>query len=164
MKPFLTSCAAAASLSLLASCANTGFIGHRLGYDVNAELKPDMSAPVAFNAGFESHTSVAMPPRKSLSMNDLRNSLKLPKGEVLSSVNRLEIQRIQPSAGTNDTGVELDFVTVTATGAAADAATGPKGQTGETIQKSSQTPNSLEVSQITKIATDPASTRQGEEL
>ncbi len=134
MKPY-TKIIGLGSALMMCSCANTGFIGHRVAYDVNAEIKSDLSAPVAMNVGFESHSAVAVPPQKSLNLGELISTGKIAGGEVLPTISRLSIQR-----QTGLTGIEFDYVTITATGDAAENATSNKSKSmAADAQKASAT-------------------------
>jgi hypothetical protein len=116
------------ALGLLPACTNTTIVMHKTALDVNAEFTADLSKPVAFNAGYESKASVAVPPRNSQDPNSLRNWRILPEGDVLSTVSAVKVERI-PSDDAVD-GVAFDFVSVAATGKAADSATETAIQSG----------------------------------
>lgn len=137
-------------LVLLASCSNTAFIGHRDAYDINAELKPDLSAPVSMNVGFESHSAVAVPPQQSLLGGQLWQTDQIAKGDVLPTITRLSIERI---AG--NTGTEFDYVTVTASGDAAIKTTATQ-KMASSVESDRSSPA---VEAVTDIATDPKSIR-----
>jgi hypothetical protein len=149
---FITSIALAILSLGLASCLNTGFVGHRYAYDINAEFKSDMSAPVAMNAGFESHSAAAVPPEHSLSVKRLRNSEEIATGEVLSTISRLSIERTS-----SNPGMEFDCVTVAATGDAADNAT--KNKAASMAAKAQEDPSTPGIDVATQIATSPSSIR-----
>lgn len=135
------------------SCGNTAFIGHRVGYDINAEVKSDLSSPVSMNVGFESHSGVAVPPERSLLPNQLTKSTNIPQGDVLPTISRLSIERLTVATGANTTGTEFDFVTVTASGNAAINATKPASMAAS-AQESPSTPA---VDAATEIATSRSS-------
>jgi hypothetical protein len=137
---------------LLASCANTAFIGHRTGYDINTEVKPDLSSPVSMNAGFESHSGVAAPPEKSLPPKYLRRTENLPNGQVLPTISRLSIERNIAGA----TGAEVEYVTLTATGQAAVNTTDPR-KMASISEDAAQ--NETNPSLLTQIATEPLKSR-----
>ncbi|WP_411827049.1 hypothetical protein [Luteolibacter sp. AS25] len=122
----------------LSSCTNTGFIGHRVGYDINAEIKPDLSAPVAFNMGFESHSAVAVPPERSLLPTQLTFTNNVPEGDVLSTISRLSVERL-----TGSTGAEHDFVTAS-------------GDAAENVTKGSSLAGGVKAAAATGTPTDAA--------
>ena len=138
------------SCIFVTSCSNTGFIGHRVGYDINSEIKSDLSAPIAMNVGFESHSGAAIPPEKSLSLGELGKTGSIAEGEILPTISRLSIQK-----NTGTTGTEHDYVTVTATG---DAAVFATRNNNKNMVEDVKNANSSKVSDVaTKIATDPES-------
>jgi hypothetical protein len=151
MKTSLLISAIALHLLLGTSCGNTGFIGHRMAYDINAEVKSDLSSPVSMNVGFESHSGVAVPPRESLTNNQLPGTTNIAKGDVMATVSRLSIERLE--GGTY--GTEFDYVTATATGQAAINATKP--ETKESIAASVASPKTQATDALTQIATSTKS-------
>jgi hypothetical protein len=78
---------------LLSGCANSLFVGHKHGIDLETEVKSDMSAPISFNFGYQSHSAIAVPPRKSLSPSDLPKTSQLAEGELLSTYSVFKLQR-----------------------------------------------------------------------
>lgn len=115
----------------LGSCTNLTLLGHVAAYDVNAEFKGDPVVPIGMNAGFESRSFVAVPPKNSVYWQDNimsqkkdagSNSYTLPTGDVLPTISKLRIQAV-PSTAAID-GVAFDFVSSGATGKAAIAAAG----------------------------------------
>ncbi len=114
----------------LCSCTNITLMGHVAAYDVNAEFKGDPVTPVSMNAGFESHSFVAVPPEHSGHWTENTNHLFLPKGDVLPTISKLKIEGIPSDDSLS--GVAFDFVSSGATGEAAIAAAGgaPKAPDG----------------------------------
>lgn len=108
--------------TLLPSCTNITMLGHVAAYDINAEFKGDPVTPVGMNAGFESHSFVAVPPEQSGHWRKNFQHDFLPKGDVLPTISKLKIEGI----GTSDAlgGIAFDFVSSGATGEAAIAAAG----------------------------------------
>ena len=161
MKPIrvLAICA----LSLLPSCTHVTMLGHVAAYDVNAEFKGDPITPVSMNAGFESHSFVAVPPEHSLTLRENLSGDFLPVGDVLPTISRLRIERIKTEAAWK--GVAFDFVSSGATGEAAVAAAGgtPKAPNNDQIEvalkdddKATELAEKL-AEEIDKITTDPSS-------
>lgn len=121
MKTSLLFTTSLASIGLF-SCTHITMLGHKTAYDVNAEFSGDPIAPVSLNAGFEGRTFAAVPPREAIPWNLNFMPTKLPKGDVMSSILELKIEKMK----TQGTGaaVPFDYVTSGATGLAADAAAG----------------------------------------
>ena len=107
-------------LLFISSCANVTIIGHERGYDLNAQLKADMTAPVSMNAGFESRTAVAVPPRKSMMFSDLFSRLMMAEGDALSTISRIDVTRVHQDDKAFD---GINYLSVLATGKAATQAT-----------------------------------------
>lgn len=118
-------------LLCISSCANVTIIGHERGYDLNAQLKADMTAPVSMNAGFESRTAVAVPPRKSMMLSELRSRLLMAEGDALSTISRIDVTRVHQDDKAFD---GINYLSVLATGKAATQATRVSSTTGPTIQ------------------------------
>ena len=95
-------------------------IGHERGYDLNAQLKADMTAPVSMNAGFESRTAVAVPPRKSMMLSELFSRLMMAEGDALSTISRIDVTRVHQDDRAFD---GINYLSVLATGKAATQAT-----------------------------------------
>lgn len=114
--------AVALACSGFISCTHITMLGHKTGYDVNAEFSGDPIAPVSLNAGFEGRTFAAVPPREAIPWNLNFLPKELPKGDVMSSLLELRIEKVR----TLESGkaVPFDYVTSGATGLAADAAAG----------------------------------------
>lgn len=121
------------SVSLLfTSCTNVTLLGHVVAYDVNAEFKGDPVVPVGMNAGFESRSFVAVPPKNAVDWKnnlmgktvDQSNPYVLPKGDVLPTITKLRIEGIRDANALNN--VAFDFISSGATGDAAIAAAGGK--------------------------------------
>lgn len=110
------------SFFLLNSCSDITMLGHVAAYDVNAEFKGSPLTPASMNAGFESHSFVAVPHAHSLSPGQYAKSDFLPVGDVLPTLSKLKIEGIQSTEAWN--GVAFDFICSGATGDAAIAAAG----------------------------------------
>lgn len=121
-------------LFFLCNCSNTTIIAHKNAIDINAEFAADLSKPVAFNAGYESHAAVAVPPKNSQPFSTLIDQMVLPKGDVLSTITAVKVERI-PSKDMVDKTVALDFIAAAATGEAADAATRLSSDANSEIDK-----------------------------
>lgn len=106
----------------LISCTHITTLGHKTGYDVNAEFSGDPIAPVSLNAGFEGRTFAAVPPREAIPWNLNFLPQSLPKGDVMSTLLELRIEKVD----SNDYGsaTAFDYVTSGATGLSADALAG----------------------------------------
>ncbi len=137
------------------SCTNITMLGHVAAYDVNAEFKGDPVTPVGMNAGFESHSFVAVPPEQSGHWRKNFQHDFLPKGDVLPTISKLKIEGI----GTNDAlgGIAFDFVSSGATGEAAIAAaggtpqaTGTGGSTEPLVEADKATELGEQIEAITK--------------
>jgi hypothetical protein len=81
--------------TLFGACANTTFIGHKHAFNLETELKPDMSEPVNINFGYASHSVVVVPPRQPLPTNQLADPAKVPRGDLLSTWSYFKIERTQ---------------------------------------------------------------------
>lgn len=108
---------------LLASCANVTFIGHERAYDLNLAVKADLTSPVATNLGFESKSGLAVPPQQASLFGDLFARNGAHKGDVIATVSRLSATRIQNNGGPDG----VDYMSLIATGPAAEVATAPHG-------------------------------------
>jgi hypothetical protein len=115
----------------LNSCTNVTLLGHVVAYDINAEFKGDPVVPVGMNAGFESRSFVAVPPKNSVDWqknmmsggNGQQNQpYTLPKGDVLPTISKLKIESTHSTEAYNN--IAFDFVSSGATGEAAIAAAG----------------------------------------
>jgi hypothetical protein len=78
---------------LLPGCANSLFVGHKHGVDLETEVKSDLSAPISFNLGYQSHSAIAVPPRKSLPFVDLAKTSRIAEGDLLSTYSVFKLQR-----------------------------------------------------------------------
>jgi hypothetical protein len=107
---------------LFVSCSDITMLGHVAAYDVNAEFKGSPLTPASLNAGFESHSFVAVPHAHSLTPGQYAKSDFLPVGDVLPTLSKLKIEGIQSTEAWN--GVAFDFICSGATGDAAIAAAG----------------------------------------
>lgn len=107
---------------LFTSCSDITMLGHVSAYDVNAELKAAPLTPASMNAGFESHSFVAVPHAHSLKTRQYASSKYLPVGDVLPTITRLRIEGVLSGESLN--GVAFDFVSSGATGEAAIVAAG----------------------------------------
>lgn len=107
-----------ALLTLFTSCTNTAFVGHDRAYDLNVGLAADLTKVASVNAGFEGKSFAAVPPEQSLIPVDLLKSNRVAKGEALSTLSALKIQRLFLEGSTG--AASLDFIASTATGDAAD--------------------------------------------
>jgi hypothetical protein len=108
-------------VTLITSCANVTMIGHERGYDLNAQIKADMTSPVSINAGFESRTALAVPPKNALGLSDIFSRFMMAEGDVLSTISRLDVTRVNRGDGKTFDGI--DYISVLATGRAANQAT-----------------------------------------
>jgi hypothetical protein len=119
----------------LVSCTHITLLGHESAYDVNAEFSGDPMAPISLNAGFEGRSFAAVPPRRSVKWHENFNPERLPKGDVLSTMLELKIEKV-PTQGQYG-GVPFDYVTSGATGLAADVAAKSEA-TGEQSEATGQ--------------------------
>jgi len=111
---------------LLAGCSNTTVLAHKTAVDINAEFSSDLARPLSANIGYESHATVAVPPRKSQRWKTLFNQADLPEGDVLSTISTVKVERVPAALNAADPGSRyaLDFISIAATGKAATIATG----------------------------------------
>ena len=132
------------------SCTHITMLGHKTGYDVNAEFSGDPVAPASLNAGFEGRTFAAVPPRKALPWNLNFLVDKLPEKDVMSSLLELKITKVNSSKSRDD--IAFDYITSGATGLAADAAAGaePDGTSPSLIKN--PTPSTETKNQAEKIS------------
>ena len=146
------------------SCTNVTLLGHVVAYDVNAEFKGDPVVPVGMNAGFESRSFAAVPPKNSAYWKenispkwvDGKPQYSLPKGDVLPTITKLKIQGVQDSNALNN--VAFDFVSSGATGDAAIAAAGGKTEAPALPGASANKANKL-AAQIDEITNSQDSIR-----
>ena len=129
------------AIGLVSACSNTTIVMHRNALDINAEFTADLASPVSFNAGYESRTSVAVPPKNSQPLTSLFNQFVLPEGDVLSTVSAVKVER--PKVDVALGGVALDFVSVAATGEAASIVTGRKKSSESTAANGGTKPTSF---------------------
>lgn len=148
----------------LTSCANITFIGHDRAYDINAQLKPDLTAPLAMNAGFESKSILAVPPREPQPLGGLMNRFSLPKGDVLSTISKLDVTRIAADSTDPKKITGINYASVIATGQAAVAATSAspstKGVPAETAPPANPAPNNADVLEAMKAISNTGTTNR----
>lgn len=141
------------TIGLSASCTHITMLGHKSAYDVNAEFSGDPIAPVSLNAGFEGRSFAAVPPREAVHWIKNLDPNKLPKGDVMSSLLELKIQKVEDSGQYG--AVPFDYVTSGATGLAADALAGAgeskdlKANQAANIEKEKTNIISTRISEIT---------------
>lgn len=138
---------------LVSACSNTTIVMHKNALDINAEFTADLASPVGFNAGYESRTSVAVPPKNSQPLSSLFDQFVLPQGDVLSTVSAVKVERPKNVEGV-PAGVALDFVSTAATGKAATALTNRKKSDANTGAKIEPDPNTFGAA-AAAIANDP---------
>lgn len=146
------------------SCTNVTLLGHVVAYDVNAEFKGDPVVPVGMNAGFESRSFAAVPPKNSVYWKanifpewvNGKPEYTLPKGDVLPTITKLKIQGIQDNNALN--GVAFDFISSGATGDAAIAAAG--GKAGPQLPAANAAKTNKLAAQVEEITNSPDSIRK----
>lgn len=146
------------------SCTNTAFVGHDRAYDLNVGLAADLTKVVALNAGFEGKSYAAVPPEQPLNPIRLLKSGHVAKGEVLSTLSALKIQRLYLD-GTNGAAT-VDFIASTATGEAADAVAAKVKANGASATEATEgtvAGNAADITAKTQAIPKTVTKEQGEE-